>query len=301
MPTDPREVLVRKMIAEGTSDDDIRATLKVYDAQQAKSPAPSGVSRILGLAKDTGIGALKGAAHTGIDLAHTAAQSGMIPGLSSGSLPSDVTDKARENTAYTNNAQRVGGALETVAELAVPAGLGLAGNAVPRAARAGRAIEGVTNAARNVVVDVNAPGTAALRLQQLGERGGTESRTVTKFLRRVTDPNKPPMNFEEGRDWYSNISRLSADEFNRLPAVMQREMGNLRAKLNDSLTGAADTVGKGQQYANAMKEYAQAAKLNSYRDELVKALVKGALPVATATGAAYWLGSKIRPDLFGSE
>lgn len=35
---DQRAELVRKMIAEGTSDDDIRATLKVYDAKQSAAP-----------------------------------------------------------------------------------------------------------------------------------------------------------------------------------------------------------------------------------------------------------------------
>lgn len=41
MPESQREMLVRKMVAEGTSDDDIRATLKVFDAQQASAPAPA--------------------------------------------------------------------------------------------------------------------------------------------------------------------------------------------------------------------------------------------------------------------
>jgi hypothetical protein len=50
---DQRETLVRKMVDEGTSDDDIRATLKAYDAQQAmaqpasSTPQPSMVDSLL--------------------------------------------------------------------------------------------------------------------------------------------------------------------------------------------------------------------------------------------------------------
>ena len=43
MAEDQRTLLVQKMVAEGTSDDDIRATLKVYDAQQGSAaPAKNG-------------------------------------------------------------------------------------------------------------------------------------------------------------------------------------------------------------------------------------------------------------------
>lgn len=44
MPEDRRAQLVSRMVAEGTSDDDIRATLKAFDAQQAPAPpaAPGG-------------------------------------------------------------------------------------------------------------------------------------------------------------------------------------------------------------------------------------------------------------------
>lgn len=54
MPDDPRRtLLVQKMVAEGTSDDDIRATLKVFDTQQRPAtPAPSATSRFVSNAWD---------------------------------------------------------------------------------------------------------------------------------------------------------------------------------------------------------------------------------------------------------
>ena len=86
-------------------------------------------------------------------------------------------------------------------------------------------------------------------------------RMVSRFLQRTTDPTKGPLEFAEGRDFYSNVSRLSGDEFNRLTGPIKREVGNLRTSLHDSLKGAADTVGMGDDYAKGMREYAQAAKL----------------------------------------
>lgn len=90
---DPRETLVRKMIAEGTSDDDIRATLKAYDAQSSAAPSamtpptpPQGdLGRYAGYKKigDFVTGALKSAYHhpieTGGALGATAAVAATAP------------------------------------------------------------------------------------------------------------------------------------------------------------------------------------------------------------------------------
>ena len=81
--------------------------------------------------------------------------------------------------------------------------------------------------------------------------------------------------------------------------VIQREMGNLRSALNTAVGEAADTVGMKAPYESAMKEYASAAKLKSYKDALLAALAKGALPAAGVVGAGYWLGSKARGLLSG--
>lgn len=301
MADDPRAVLVQKMVAEGTSDDDIRATLKVFDSPQ-QTPATSGGA--LQTVKDLGIGALKGVGSSLAGIGEMAVNSGVIPGTARGATLNPAMRHPAFKTADTattasNRTQGIGKGIEQVAEMALPTGAAV--NAIPRIGRAGRNFQKVMSAAKTVPVDIEAPGQAALRIQQLAERGGTEPRAVGKLLRRLTDPAKPALEYAEGRDFYSNISRLSGDEYNRLTPVMQREVGNLREALNGSLQRAAGSVGKGDAYTGAMKEYAQAAKLNSSKDALVKALMKGALPVAGATGAAYWLGSKLRGTVSGGE
>lgn len=297
---DQRELLVRKMIEEGTSDDDIRATLRVFDAQ----PQPQEGGGVLSTIKDFAIGAAKGLGSTVAGIGELAGNAGMLPGVQPSAFQSQMRHpafaKAEEATTASNGAQRAGKVVEQVAEMAVPVGGAL--NAVPRMARAGKNFQKVMSTAKGVTLNVEGPGQVALRIQQLAERGGTEPRAVGKLLRRMTDPERGPMNYEEGRDFYSNISRLSANERQSISPVIQRELGNLRESLNSSLQDAAGTVGQGDRYAGAMKEYARAAKLRSYKDTLIDALKRGALPTAGAGlggAAAYWLGSKARQALGG--
>lgn len=253
-------------------------------------PGPSGPIQALSFLADLAKGVGKGAAHTGIDIAQTAAQSGMLPGLTSGSLPTPVLDRAREKTAHSNMTQQAGGALETLAELALP--VTKAAEAVPTVAKAGAKFQSVMAAAKNVPVDVEAPGKVAMRISELAERGGSMPMAVRKLLNRVTDPKKPEMAYAEARDFASNISRLSANEFGRLTPAVQREVANLRVTLNQAVAKAAETAGKGAEYKAAMREYAQAMKV---RDGVNAALegAKKALPYATAAGAGTYLANKV--------
>lgn len=192
-----------------------------------------------------------------------------------------------EWTKPRNTAETAGMVSEKVAELAAPAAL--AKSAVPTFARAGANFQEVMGAAKNVPINISGPGNQALRIMQLAERGGTMPKSVRDFLKRVTDPEKAPMTYEEARDFASNISRLSADEFNRLTPVMRREIGTLRVALNDSVASAAKAAGKLPQYQAAMKEYAQRAKLDHMRDDVWNAAKRYAVP----GGIAYYAMRKL--------
>jgi hypothetical protein len=149
-----------------------------------------------------------------------------------------------------------------------------------------------------VPVDVNGPGQVALRINELAERGGSMPMAVRKFLNRVTDPNKPGMVYEEARDFASNISRLSANEFQRLTPVVAKEVATLRVALNKAVAEAASKAGKGEEYAQAMNEYARAMKLKNAVDAAVDGAKRG-IPYATAAGVGYWLTTKVRQALGG--
>lgn len=286
---EPRIIAVdgkRHKFPPGTTDVEISAALNAVPASNAAAVPKA--RTWTDTAKDVAIGVAKGAAHTALDAGKVVQ---LIPGVKKAvdtlyGTPgiSDASFKqAREGTAYANTPQMVGGALETAAELAVP--VSAAADALPSAARAGRKFQSVMKAAGKEEVRVSETANAALRIQQLAERGGSMPKVVRNFLGRVTDPSKGALTYEEARDFASNISRLSADEFGRLTPVVHREVGTMRMELNKAIGQAAAKAGKMKEYESAMREYAKAAKLRNAIDAF-KAGAKRALPYAIGGGAA---------------
>lgn len=246
-------------------------------------------------AKDVGVGILKGAGSTVAGLGEMAANAGMLPGvqpaLLNEAMRHPLFTRAEEATTATNTPQMVGKGIEAVAELAIPAVKGV--QAIPSTARAGQKFQQVMGAARHVPINTDAPGQVGLRIMQLAERGGgSMPRPVSQFLQRITSPNKTPLAYEEARDFASGISRLSANEFQRLSPVVAREVAELRVTLNKAVAEAASKAGQGRTYSEAMTEYAKAMKLRGLIDDVVTG-AKRAAPYAGAAGAATWLTNKM--------
>lgn len=282
---------------DDASDDEIRTALGGGQSPASASKgqvAPGAtfsekIGNAANMLRDAAVGFGKGAVHTGIDLAQLAANSGQF-GVNAATMPSEIFDAARNRTAYTNTAQRVGGGIETAAELALPALK--AGEAVPLTSRAGAAFNSVAKAANKVPVDLTEPGNVALRIADMAQRGGGTQwgpGPVRQFIQWATDPKKAPMNYEVARDFASNISRLSVDETRKLPPAMQMEIANLRVTLNKAVGEAAAKVGKGAEYAQAMTEYAKAMRL---REAMNWAITKG-LPYGSVGGGLYWAAKKL--------
>lgn len=281
-------------------------------------PDTSNLTRLASMARDLGIGALKGGAHTALDAAQalryvpgvatvTDAVGNAVGGAASRALygrtaqpvSGDAAMKqAGDETKYANTTQTVGGGLETLAELAIPVTKGV--KAIPSAERAGKAFQSVMGAAKSVPVDVTSSGQVALRIQELADRGASMPMVVRKFLNRITNPSVGPMTYEEARDFASNISRLSANEYQRLSPAVAREVAGLRVTLNKSIGDAAQVAGKGAEYASAMKEYAQAQKVKAALDDVWQG-AKRAFPYASGAGAGLYLAQKLKDVIGGSE
>ena len=102
--------------------------------------------------------------------------------------------------------------------------------------------------------------------------GGRNNQVIRKLAARI-DPQAiatDPVNFPEARQFYTNVSRATAPPGFLRRAIesptapdMRRNLGNVRVAMNSDLTQAADSVGMGQQYTQAMNEYKNAAKLNT--------------------------------------
>lgn len=255
-------------------------------------------------------GFLRGAGAGAVDLAQGAVSN--VTGQMNTKLDAENVTRREAALPETATAPRVeqpagfsgtvGAALPVVGEMALggaPAAKA-ASAAIPRAARAGEKFQEVMSAAKNVPIDNAEVGDSALRILQLAERGGSMPMAVRKIINYQTDPAKPKLTYEVARDFASNISRLSKDEYGRMTPVVAREVARLSATLNQANAKAAQLAGKGAEYKAAMREYARAKRIE---DAIASTLsgAKKALPIAGAAGAGAWLTGKIVNAIQGME
>lgn len=296
---------VLQRFPDDATDAQISAALKAIPQTNAETaPKAPTWSDHIGLNEPTAspmTGFLRGAGAGIVDMAQGAVAN--VTGQMNDKLKSENAvrrDAGMRQTATMPQPERpdtfagsVGYALPTIAEMAAPVGVGakVAAEVLPSTARAGQNFQKVMAAAKDIPLDLSAPGQAALRIMDLAERGGAMPKAVRDFLRIATDPNKQTMTYEVGRDLASNISRLSADEMGRLTPVMAREVANLRVVLNKSLAQAAKQAGKLDEYQSAMREYANAMRVRNVVDSAIAGAKKSA-PYASVAGAGYWLSKK---------
>jgi hypothetical protein len=206
-----------------------------------------------------------------------------------GDLASGGTPKEAAVTAAT------GAVAQPVAEglgfLARKASSAISGG-FPSATRAGQAFQQVSAAVGSHTVPMTDELSDSLMgYRKLVDAGGSRSMSVEKLLQRVTNPDKGPLTYDEARLFQSNISRLSADEAQRLTPVMKRAVGNIAGNLGDAVSSTAESGGKLEQFQGAMKEYGRAMRLKDAgefaKDKAFKAILGGG-----ATAAGYELVKK---------
>lgn len=140
-------------------------------------------------------------------------------------------------------------------------------NALPSKARAAQALRAVETAAKDVPVGMTMTDPAVQGFRDFVNTGGRNARVMTKLGKRLDTGE--PMNFPEARQFYSNVSEMSARPgvFRRAiesPSApkMRYQLGGVRQAMNQDLTNAAESVGMGDKYTQALREYANAARLN---------------------------------------
>jgi hypothetical protein len=163
---------------------------------------------------------------------------------------------------------------------------------LPSTERAGQAFSEVEAAAGDHPVNINPAGQQALKIQELAQSGGSMPKVVKDFLKRVTDPEEGPLTYSEARKFYSNATRISADEANRLTPVMKRQLSIFTQTLGSSIADTAGAAGKMEQYRGAMGEYRNASRLRSAKEAMVDYFVKPAIK-AIPYGAGAAAGYKI--------
>lgn len=178
-------------------------------------------------------------------------------------------------------------AIPTALAVAPLAGEGLYKGAkavLPSTERSGTALGQVRAAAGGVPIDMSGPGKTALELYTQSQRGATLPKVVRDFVNRATKPGAEPITYAEAKDFQSNVSSLSADEKMASKPNTLRLIGQLNSDLKASLEAAADTVGKGRQFADAMKEFHHAMQLKGFTENMIKAAIGAAITGAGVAG-----------------
>lgn len=157
--------------------------------------------------------------------------------------------------------------------------------------RAGQNMQAAAEAAKEVPVATGAVSTVGARAKELQATGSRLPRVVTQFMKRVEDGSD--LSFREAQDFVSNMSRMSANEFNSLNPQMHRQVTQMAQTLRQALTEAAGTVGKGEQYARGVSEYAKAARFAKLWEEKYRPAIWKTTKTAAkwATGGAGLYGA----------
>jgi hypothetical protein len=152
---------------------------------------------------------------------------------------------------------------------------------IPSKTRAGVKFGQVAAKANPVAINASAADDIALRAQELGGRGGMPGRgsNLPKVFRDYlrTRESNPSMTYAEGRDFAKSSGRLSATEAAAANPEMKMLTGKFYNALKTANREAAESVGMGQVYDQAIKEYARAASLAEKMDVAAKFAAEWAL------------------------
>jgi hypothetical protein len=163
-------------------------------------------------------------------------------------------------------------------------------NAIPSAKHAGKIFESLGEELATHPVPLTDQTLQPLqRATELGARGGTLPKPVSDLLTR--SQGLEPMSYPEIRDYQSNLSDLSRSAKDSLNGKMLGQIGKLKGGLYGDIYNAASEVGRGDDYAQAMKEFRQASQLKDMATKTAK--------VAVPAGAAYLGAKTIAPHLKG--
>src|SRR5690348_3457702 len=133
---------------------------------------------------------------------------------------------------------------------AVEGGANLAGRASLRAfgnvEHAGQLFDTVRAAAQDEPIQISDEVYDALKsIKQLSHAGAKGTPRVASKLANRLNNTDAELYWDEARRFYTNISRLSANEYNSMAPQMARAVGQLGHALGDTLQATADSVGAG--------------------------------------------------------
>lgn len=162
--------------------------------------------------------------------------------------------------------------------------------AIPSAKRAGEAMGELRKELGDHPVEMTDKLSQSLsRYQEMVDNGNTPSPTVNKLMRRVTDPEKGHLTYNEARDFNTKLGEMTAQEHSRTSPSMRRQIDQVRQALKESTQETTDRAGRLEKFQQSNKEYRNAKKLQAVADWAKDLSVKGVAQKAGAAGALYEL------------
>jgi hypothetical protein len=150
---------------------------------------------------------------------------------------------------------------------------------------AGALLQSVAKDANKVPVQLENSQDAAVRLMDWQKKTNLGP-TINKFLNRITSPSQGLLTYEDARDFYQLLGKLSVDETNKLAPSVRRDVTQLVVGLKQDIGNAAATVGKAADYYQGLGDYATAAKYQGWLDSAKDFLTKeGGKAIAKGVGA----------------
>lgn len=139
--------------------------------------------------------------------------------------------------------------------------------AIPSRAFAAKTLNAIGNEAAGVPVRMSQTEPALANFEGHVARGAKNADVMSKLRGRFEAPEQGPIHFPEAREFYTNVSDATRRPgfFKRMledsqEPRMRRNAGEVRDALHSDLRSAADQVGRGEDYQNAIDEYAKAAR-----------------------------------------
>lgn len=169
-------------------------------------------------------------------------------------------------------------------------------SAIPSTASAGEKFQTVLSAAKDVPLNTSAAEDALARAQELRQRGSSMPKVLNDFAKTrkpiagdfagtPIEMRPDPLTYAAGRDFASNAGEVSSRETSAMTPVMKRQVTQFSIAMKDANRQAAQSVGMGDLYDAAMKEYKQAKTLRDASDVIKKYALKAAI----GTGFIYEL------------
>lgn len=201
----------------------------------------------------SGIDTIKGIAKSGAEGINNMADTSLLSAVPHSGETIPVNTEAEGTPQKVG--KFVGNAIQTILPMAAGA------EQLPSTARAGKVFQSVMQDAKDVPVDMAHSGDALLRLHELRRAGSLPPRAANQLLERVTAPGKPALTYKEGRDFYTGMGSPSVFDRLRTAPVVKREMTGVMNGMRQDIGNAAASVGRGEDYENAMKEFRNAKRI----------------------------------------